>query len=100
MAIASTPSARPTPDRTVTGDSILNSDEDTYIEMFGPDGTPVPTFGANGVLMVDRSGNMTGDRGVDVAFRPNGGLAVLEKVGDSSAQAVIQAYTDTGAPDT
>lgn len=88
----------------VTGVSGEAGNDSTYVSLYGADGVPVPTFGPDATtatVVYDRSGNNSADAGIDVAFRPGGGIVVLGQVGPAStAAAVLHAFTDTGATDT
>ncbi len=58
--------------------------DDTFVSLREPDGTPVTTFGTNGVRFLNRGGVVSGtsliDWGADVAFRPGGGLLAVLRV--------------------
>ncbi|MCW3017118.1 MAG: hypothetical protein JWO02_4210, partial [Solirubrobacterales bacterium] len=96
-AIAAAPDGR----LAVTGDVARNGNDDTFVSMFNADGTPNTAFGATGTVMVDRSGYTSADAGVDIAFRPGGGVVVLVQLGPaSSATSALHAFTDSGGDDT
>ena len=92
-AIAAAPDGR----LAVTGDVARNGNDDTFVSMFNADGTPNTAFGGTGTVMVDRSGNTSADAGVDIAFRPGGGVVVLVQLGPASnAASALHAFTDSG----
>ena len=81
--------------------------EDVFVSLREPDGSPVAGFGTGGVRVLDAAGNaLLNDRGVDVEFRPGGGLLVLAQVETNLAdsindyQAVLRGFSEvTGADD-
>ena len=82
--------------------------DDTFVSLRQANGMPVTTFGTNGIKHFNRGGAPGGvslvDRGVDVVFRPGGGLLGLLLVETSSTSAfdfaaVLHAFTATGADD-
>lgn len=77
--------------------------DDTFIAMRAPDGSPDPTFApsTHGIVAFNRAGGSLNDEGVGVAFRPGGGVVALVQVATASgSDAVLDAYTDDGVPDT
>ena len=70
-----------------------------------PDGSPVPSFGTNGVRIISRSDNGWNDDAADVVFRSAGGLAVLIRscvdANDTGCAAVpvIRALREDGTED-
>ena len=64
----------------IVGSRKIGGADDTFIALLEADGSPVDGFGTNGVAAVNIGGGTVNDRGVDVAFRPGGGLAVLSGV--------------------
>jgi hypothetical protein len=88
-----------------------NGKENTFVALRAPDGSPVTSFGQSGpsdldgLRVFDRGGGNLNDRGVDIAFRPGGGLLALLQVATSADTTinnyvpVLHALTDTGADD-
>jgi hypothetical protein len=80
--------------------------EDMFVSLRDSDGAAVPTFGNAGIKRLDRAGNLINDRGIDVAFRPNGGLLTLLQVATSADTnvnnyiAVLHAFDALGNDDT
>jgi hypothetical protein len=60
----------------VTGSTSPSNVKDTFVSLRNPDGSPA-AFGAGGVRVIPAAANGLADQGMDVAFRPGGGLAVL-----------------------
>jgi hypothetical protein len=95
----------------VTGTAVVSAKDDFFVALIEPGGTMAP-FGTGGVKTFNRGGvkgasNVSmNDRGTDVMFRPGGGIiALLQVETDPDAnlngwQAVLHAFTDTGADDT
>jgi hypothetical protein len=83
----------------IVGSRKIGGADDTFVALLEADGTPVDGFGVGGVVAVNIGGGTVNDRGVDVAFRPGGGLAVLSGQ-DSPNKAVIFALDEHGDPDT
>ena len=89
----------------VTGTAADGGNEDVFVALREADGSPAAGFGTAGVRVVDRGGPGLNDRGVDVAFRPGGGLLVLAQVETNPAddinddEAVLHAFTSTAADD-
>lgn len=100
--------ADPTGRLAVSGYVTVSNRDDSFIALRGADGSPVTSFGTNGIKVLDRglSDAVTkSDRAVDVAFRPGGGLVALLQVathadGLNGLVAVLHAFTETGAGDT
>jgi len=61
----------------VAGYTKTGAFKDTLVSLRQPDGSPVPSFGTNGVRIISRSDNGWNDDAADVVFRSAGGLAVL-----------------------
>jgi hypothetical protein len=92
----------------VVGSRSNGSRDDLFVSLREADGSPVSGFGTNGVKFVDRGGTVGGvsmvDRGVDVEFRPGGGLLalVLVETNPSSAfdyVAALHAFDAAGNDD-
>jgi hypothetical protein len=94
----------------IAGTTKATSNEDFFVALLEPDGSPAP-FGTAGVRTYNRAGvagaNVSmRDRGTDIAFRPGGGiLALLQVETDPDPNlngwhAVLHAFTDSGADDT
>lgn len=74
--------------------------DDTFVSVRGPDGSPAPGFGTGGATTVNRGGGTFNDEGVDVAFRPGGGVVALAQVATATgSDAVLLGFTDAGVPD-
>ena len=79
--------------------------DDTSIAMRKADGTPDASFGSDGFLLLNRAGGTAADRGIDVVFRPDGGVVALVSVDTDAAAAVekwaavLDAFTAGGDPD-
>jgi hypothetical protein len=92
----------------IIGSRSDGSRDDVFVSLREADGSPVTTFGVNGVKFINRGGG-TGadtliDRGVDLEFRPGGGVLALMLVATKSASpfdftSVLHAFTATGADD-
>jgi hypothetical protein len=90
----------------VTGAANDGSKEDLFVSLREPDGSPVAGFGnANGVRVVNRAGTGLNDRGVDVEFRPGGGILALVQVETNldaainDYRSVLHAFDDAAADD-
>ncbi len=83
----------------IVGSRKIGGADDTFVALLESDGSPVAGFGTNGLVAVNIGGGTVNDRGVDVAFRPGGGLAVLAGQ-DAPSKAVIVALDAEGDPDT
>ncbi len=77
--------------------------EDTFIALLGADGSPVSGFDDDGLRVINRAGGNLDDRGVDVAFRPGGGVVALLQVTtpdtNVSNVAVMRALRENGTDD-
>jgi hypothetical protein len=67
------------------------SKDDTFVSLRLPDGSPA-AFGTAGVKTVNRAGTTLNDRGIDIAFRPGGGLVALLQV-ETNADATLNDWT-------
>ncbi|HZB74835.1 MAG TPA: hypothetical protein VE526_01330 [Solirubrobacteraceae bacterium] len=92
----------------IVGSRSDGSRDDVFVSLREADGSPVPGFGNGGVRFLNRGGvvNATSliDRGVDVAFRPGGGLVALVLVethpgAQTDYAAVLHAFKDDGTDD-
>jgi hypothetical protein len=89
----------------VTGAASDGSKEDLFVSLREANGAPVAGFGTNGVRVVNRAVGALNDRGVDVEFRPGGGIVALVQVETNPDSAindyvtVLHAFDDTGADD-
>ena len=104
-----------TPSRFIAGDGDrlaiagwrkdANGKEDTFVARLNADGTPDSAFGVEGIKVYDRAGNNVNDRGIDLAWRGDGGLIVLHQVAtnpDTNVNdyaAALHALDATGADD-
>jgi uncharacterized delta-60 repeat protein len=89
----------------ITGARNDGSKDDMFVSLRLPDGSPAP-FGTDGVKTVNRAGTTLNDRGIDVAFRPGGGVMALVQV-ETNADAtlndwtsVLMAFKDNGDAET
>jgi hypothetical protein len=85
--------------------------EDTFVALRERDGSPVPGldgdgltgFNSNGLRVIKRAEGTLDDRGVDVAFRPGGGLVALLHVTHPDTNvgnvAVMRALRENGTDD-
>jgi len=77
--------------------------EDTFIALLEADGSPVSGFDDDGLRVINRAGGTLNDRGVDVAFRPGGGVVALLQVTtpdtNVSNVAVMRALRENGTDD-
>ena len=82
-----------------------NGKEDSFVAEVTPAGQLDPTWDGDGVLTVNRGGGTLNDRGIDLAWRPGGGVLVLQQVAtdpDTNVNkfvSVLHAYTPAGADD-
>jgi hypothetical protein len=92
----------------ITGSRSDGVRDDTFVSLREADGTPVTTFGSNGVKVINRGGSVSGtsmnDWGADVAFRPGGGLLTLIRFETNPGSAfdykpALRALTDGGEDD-
>jgi hypothetical protein len=93
----------------ITGAARDAAEENAFVALLEADGTPVAGFGSDparpGVRVLDRSGGTLNDRGVDVDFRPGGGIVAylqVETNPDASVNdfyAVLHAFDAAGADD-
>jgi hypothetical protein len=80
-----------------------NGQNDSFIAVRNADGSPA-AFGVGGSVIFDAGSGLT-DQAVDVAWRPGGGLAVLDKVETDPTDAgrgwisVVRGFTETGETD-
>jgi hypothetical protein len=90
-----------------THGSAAGSKDDTFVSLLNADGTPDTTFGADddapadGTVILDQGIAGGNDRGIDVAFRPGGGVVVLTQVeaAATSSQWVLHAFDGAGHAD-
>ncbi len=93
----------------ITGTSFINGRDDFFVSMRESDGSP-SAFAVDGVRTYNRAGVAPGgislnDRGVDVAFRPGGGIVALLQVEtnpDATLNdwtAVVHAFDEKGGED-
>jgi uncharacterized delta-60 repeat protein len=76
----------------VTGSTASSNRKDTFVSLRNPDGSPVSSFGTDGIVTLARAAGELDDQGDDVAFRPGGGLVVLMRMDtDPSADVVANA---------
>ena len=54
--------------------------EDLFVARLEPDGSPTTAFDGDGIRTIDRAGGLKNDRGIDIAWRPGGGVVVLAQV--------------------
>ena len=83
----------------IVGGRSDGSRDDTFVALLEAGGARVAGFGTNGVKLVNQGGGTIGDRGVDVAFRPGGGLVALVTVDSTPVTAVLHAFEEDGDPD-
>ena len=82
-----------------------NGKEDLFVARLEADGSPTTAFDGDGIRIIDRAGANRNDRGIDLAWRPGGGLVVLAQVAtdpDTNVNhyiAALRALTPTGADD-
>ena len=72
---------------------------DLFVALIEAGGAPVTGFGAGGLKVVNQGGGTVNDTGVDVVFRPGGGLVALVSVESSPLSSVLHAFKDDGQPD-
>ena len=88
----------------ITGYATVSSNEDAFVALRLADGSPAPGFGASGLRTLSLAGTLR-DRGVDVEFRPGGGLLMLAQVETNPSasatdyEAVVRAFTEEDAAD-
>ncbi len=79
--------------------------EDTFLALLSPAGSLLTAFDGDGIRTFDRAPGGLNDRGVDIGFRPGGGLIALLRVETNPADAVndyvavLRAVDDAGADD-
>ena len=61
----------------IAGSTKVSGKDDAFVAVRNADGSPA-AFGTGGAVIFDAAGTLD-DQGVDVAWRPGGGLAVLVK---------------------
>jgi hypothetical protein len=71
---------------------------DLFVALRDDKGAPVNSFDDDGVKLVNQGGGSVSDSGVDVVFRPDGGVMTLVAV-DSPVSAFLLAFEDGGDPD-
>ena len=71
---------------------------DLFVALRDGTGAPANSFDGDGVKVVNQGGGSVSDSGVDVVFRPDGGVIVLAGV-DSPISTVLLAFEDGGDPD-
>ena len=82
-----------------------NGKEDLFVARLEADGSPTTAFDGEGIRIIDRAGGLRNDRGIDLAWRPGGGLVVLAQVAtdpDTNVNnyvAALRALTPSGADD-
>jgi hypothetical protein len=81
----------------IVGTRRVAASDDTFVALLNADGSPVGGFGTGGVEVINLGGGTANDRGVDVAFRPDGGLVVLAAL-EAPARAVVAALDVHGDP--
>jgi hypothetical protein len=80
--------------------------EDMFVALLEANGSPTLAFDGDGIRTIDRAGALKNDRGIDIAWRPGGGVVVLAQVAtnpDTNVNnyiSVLHALTATGADDT
>lgn len=85
----------------IAGSDAQSGNDDAFVTLLDGSGVPVPTFGAAGTVRSDRSGSGAPDAGVDVAFRPDSGPLVLERIGpEASVTVALHALRMDGTDDT
>ncbi|HET6551742.1 MAG TPA: hypothetical protein VFG79_24960 [Solirubrobacter sp.] len=83
-----------------------NGKEDGFVAMLNADGSPLTAFDGDGIRTLDRAGGSLNDRGIDIAWRPGGGVVIVMQVATNADTnvnnyvAVLHAFTATGADDT
>jgi hypothetical protein len=82
----------------IVGSRRIGGSDDTFVALLNADGSPVDGFGTNGVEVLNLAGGAVNDRGVDVAFRPGGGVVVLASL-ESPNRAVLAALDAQGEED-
>jgi hypothetical protein len=89
----------------VTGAASDGSKEDLFVSLREADGAPVAGFGNAGVRVYNRAGTGLNDRGVDVEFRPGGGIVAFVQVETNidaainDYRAVLHAFDEAGGDD-
>ena len=79
--------------------------EDTFIALLEADGSPTMGFDGDGIRTIDRAGGLKNDRGIDIAWRSDGGVVVLVQAATNADTnvnnyiAALHALTPAGADD-
>ena len=83
----------------IAGGRSVGARLDLFVALLEAGGAPVTGFGAGGLKVVNQGGGTVNDTGIDVVFRPGGGLVALVSVESSPLSSVLHAFTDDGQPD-
>ena len=81
----------------IVGTRRVGTSDDTFVALLDADGSPADGFGTAGGEVLNLGGGTANDRGVDVAFRPDGGVVVVAAL-DAPARSVIAALDAQGDP--
>lgn len=83
----------------VVGSASNGVRDDVFVSLREPNGSPVTEFDGDGVRLAGSAA--LHERGVDVAFRPGGGLVTLVRAETTPTawSASLEAFTPTGADD-
>jgi hypothetical protein len=88
-----------------TAKEVASGPDEAFVSLREPDGSMAAGFDGDGVKIINRGGSSLTERGIDIAFRPGGGLVALLQVATSpdtavnNFVAVMHALHETGEPD-